>query len=181
MLGGILAWEDRPLPDFPRLHVFAPDGDPAAVLLRAMDLERGAERFYHLLLERSAGASFAPFVELLARAEEGHARLLYGHYRHFVPDAPDFPDLYASLSGGLIEGGQSLEQVTALLERIPGHGCLDVMELAITIEYAAYDLYRNLAERFRDRPGLGEALYAVAQAEKEHMRIAAEGLALCGQ
>jgi rubrerythrin len=50
--------------------------------------------------------------------------------------------------------------------------------MAISIEYAAYDLYRNMADFFKDDT-LRDAFLSIAQAEKEHMRIAAEALGCC--
>lgn len=47
-----------------------------------------------------------------------------------------------------------------------------------SIEYAAYDLYRNMTDFFKDDT-LRDAFLSIAQAEKEHMRIAAEALGGC--
>lgn len=50
---------------------------------------------------------------------------------------------------------------------------------AMSIEYAAYDLYRNMAHLHKGTE-LAEVFLLLCQAEKAHMRIAAEALALCG-
>ena len=52
MTGGILAWDGHLLPAVPNLKVFDLSGSDQEILLRAMDLERGAERFYTALSRR---------------------------------------------------------------------------------------------------------------------------------
>jgi rubrerythrin len=166
------------VPDFPRLRSFPLLGSTAEILYQAMDMERGAYHFYREVLAHHKEAAFARFIDMLARAEEGHARLIYGYYVQEIPDAPPFEDLYGSLSGEVLEGGQSLAAMRRLLESRKKATCIDIVELAITIEYAAYDLYRNMADYFQG--STREAAFLdIAQAEKEHMRIAAEALACC--
>jgi rubrerythrin len=114
----------------------------------------------------------------LARAEEGHARLIYSFYKEVKPDAAPFEELYSSLSGELMEGGESVARMMELLEGVSDEPCLDIVEMAVSIEYAAYDLYRNMADYFKDDT-MQVAFLSIAQAEKEHMRIAAEALACC--
>ena len=145
-----------------------------------MDLERGAEHFYSEVLTRHREEGFSRFIDLLARAEEGHARLIYAFYRQEQPDARPFEELYGSLPGEVLEGGHSLETVRKLLDNPGEDPCLDIVEMAISIEYAAYDLYRNMANRFAETR-IREAFLSIAQAEKEHMRIAAEALQFCEQ
>ena len=179
MVGGILAWDGRTLPDFPRVRVLPLDREPAEILRAAMALERGAENFYRQVMARHQEGAFLPFIDMLARAEEGHARLIHGFYLRFRPEESDFEKLYQSLPGEIVEGGQSLERLCALLDRESDDPCLDIVEMAIAIEYAAYDLYRSLAEQLGRNSELHAPLLAIAQAEKEHMRIAGEALRFC--
>ncbi len=143
-----------------------------------MDMERGAYNFYKEVLTRHKEKEFSRFISLLARAEEGHARLIYHYYQQEDPQAPPFDDLYASLPGEVLEGGQSLAAMQQMLDNLTENSCLDIVEMAISIEYAAYDLYRNMADYFAGS-SMEESFLAIAQAEKEHMRIAAEALTLC--
>ncbi len=166
------------MPDFPRLRAFPLLGSAAEIFYQAMDMERGAYHFYREVLARHSEAAFARFMGMLARAEEGHARLIYGYYLQEVPDAPPFAQLYASLPGEVLEGGRSLSAMRDLLDKREHATCIDIVELAISIEYAAYDLYRNMADYFQGTRR-EEAFLDIAQAEKEHMRIAAEALACC--
>ena len=160
--------------------MFPLDGPPEDLLLRAMDLERGAARFYELVLDRYGSHGFARIIKILMQAEEGHARIIYDVYQRLIQDAPPFEQLYGSMVGEVLEGGQSLEALQEVVAAADPDPCLDIVELAIDIEFAAYDLYRAMAERFRAQDQTMEAAFlSIAQAEKEHMRLAAEALAFC--
>ena len=176
--GGILAWNGHTVKDFPKMRVFSLQGEPAGILYQAMDLERGAFHFYNEILARHSEEEFARPVDLLARAEEGHARLIYDWYRKFRPEAPPFAELYESLPGEVLEGGKGLAEMKKLLDNLGEDPCLDIIEMALDIEFAAYDLYRTMADYFSE-PELQRCFLSIAQAEKEHMRIAAEALSCC--
>jgi len=160
------------------MRVFSLQGAPADIFYQAMDLERGAYHFYIEVLARHREEDFASFIDLLARAELGHARLIYAFYKEAQPDAVPFAELYPALPGEVLEGGHSLEGMKKMLDRLTGEPCLDIVEMAISIEYAAYDPYRNMADVFKEKM-MKEAFFSIAQAEKEHMRIAGEALACC--
>ena len=174
----MLSWNDYTLPDFPKMRVFDLEGSVADILYQAMDLERGAFHFYEEVLVRHRENDFAYFVELLARAEEGHARLIYNYYKKEVTEARPFKELYASLPGEVMEGGKSLATMKRMLDSVSDEPCLDIIEMALSIEYAAYDLYRNMADQFAETK-MAEVFLSIAQAEKEHMRIAGEALVFC--
>lgn len=179
MTGGVLAWDGELLPATPNLKVFNLAGDSQELLLKAMDLERGAERFYAALRQRYGSIPWAESLATLAEAEEAHARMIYRHWAEGQSHSPEFALLYEGLAGDIVEGGYSCAALVAMLEEQPLEPCRSTLEMALTIEYSAYDLSRNMAHRFRGQPM--EAVFnAIAEAEKEHMRIAARALALCG-
>lgn len=178
LAGGLLAWNGHTVKDFPKLRVFSLHGKPADIYYQAMDLERGAYHFYTEVLARHPEKGFAHSIDLLARAEEGHARLIYDWYKKACPQAPPFAELYNSLPGNVLEGGKGIEEMKKLLDRPGEDPCLDIIEMAIDIEFTAYDLYRAMADFFSETE-LQQCFLSIAQAEKEHMRIAAEALTSC--
>lgn len=178
LVGGILAWERKAVSGAPDLKVFALAGTDQEVLLQAMDLERGAERFYTAIRQRYKRISWVDTLAALAGEEEAHARMIYRFWAAGQPDPPSFATVYSGLAGDLTEGGYSCAALVAMLERQPFEPCRAMLELALTIEYAAYDLCRNLAHRFQGQQ-LEEVFNTLAEAEKEHMQLAARGLALC--
>jgi rubrerythrin len=55
---------------------------------------------------------------------------------------------------------------------------LALIEMALQIEYTAYDLYRTMADR-TPAPDAREAFLAIAQAEKAHMRSLINAIENC--
>ena len=178
LLGGILAWEGQILPDVPKVMVFDRAAGWPERMMIAMDLEKGAHRFYTYLLRRFPDEPFAETVEKLAGAEVAHARSVYQHWERGVRDPMPFDDLYETLKGDILEGGMHLADAVAKATEGEGPRCLRVLQMALEIEYAAYDLYRVMADKSEDREEK-RALLALAQAEKGHMRTLAEAISLC--
>lgn len=176
--GGIIEWEGVTLPEGPRLHLFPPTDSQTESLLQAMGLERGAAGVYDSLLARYGDMDWAATLKSMAAEEIAHARLLYKALLQYQEQLPAFEELYAQVPDDLIEGGFSRENIEAELTRPGSVPCLVVYELALAIEYAAYDLYRSLAQRFH-QDAIAEVFLSIAQAEKVHLRRAAEALARC--
>lgn len=169
------------MPDLPKLKVFdtgSASFSLADFLYIGMNLERGAWRFYSAVLKLHFDATFAGPIDLLARAEEGHARLLYKFWAAEQVDPPPFNEVYEAMSGDIVEGGQDVDSLVKRLAHLSDYPCIDIIEMSLSIEFAAYDLYRSMAHRFSSTP-VEEPFLAIAQAEKEHMRIASEALQFC--
>ena len=178
MVGGILAWDGHLLPATPNLKNYSAEGPVQEVLYRAMDLEKGADRFYTALHQRYQAVDWADSLSSLAGAEEAHARLIYKQWAAGEAGPPSFEELYEQLAGDIVEGGYTCAALLASLEEQPLDSCRSTLEMALTVEYSAYDLSRNLAHRFQGTP-LAEIFNAIAEAEKEHMYLAARALGLC--
>ncbi len=178
MVGGILAWDGHLLPATPNLKIYDIEGTSQEVLYRAMDLEKGADRFYTALRQRYQAVDWADSLSALAGAEEAHARLIYHEWAAGENDPPPFETVYDRLAGDIVEGGYTCEALLASLEEQPLEPCRSTLEMALTVEYSAYDLSRNIAHRFQGTP-LEKMFNGIAEAEKEHMHLAARALALC--
>ena len=178
LVGGFLAWEGRKLSDFPRIQVFQTEGPAGDALLTAMDLEKGAWRYYRQILQTHGQDAFMPAIQKLAKAEEGHARIIYAFWKQNQVEPPTFESLFQELAGEILEGGEPLHEVLDRLEAATTDRCLNVLELSLEIEYKAYDLYRNMAEKEADAERR-QSFLAIAQAEKKHMRVLSQALAAC--
>ncbi len=176
--GGLLAWNGEQLQGLPPLRLFDPFGDRALVLYQGMEVEKGAWRFYRAAGERFVDTAIAATLRELEGAEETHARLLYGFWCQTQENPPEFEALYQVLAGELLEGGASLTELVSRLDAITPADQIQVLEMALDIELAAYDLYRILAQRFAGTKLEGELLL-LAQAEKQHLAIAAQALKKC--
>lgn len=178
MVGGIMAWNGTVLSGIPDLKTFTEAGSLGQVFHQALELERGAERFYTALLDQVTEEKLKKPLATLAQAEEGHARILHRHWGALEKDVAPFDEIYGQLSGDLVEGNQDIETLLHFFEANMERPCLTAMEMALQIECMAYDMYRNLAHNFRDKP-LAAAFFDIAQSEKSHIQIAAEAIALC--
>jgi sulfur-carrier protein adenylyltransferase/sulfurtransferase len=176
--GGIMDWDDKTLPDYPKVQLLELTQDPAQTLMAAMNLEKGAWRFYLKLIEHMPSAAILPMIRKLSEAETAHARVLYGFWAKTVNSEVDFETVYNDLEGDILEGGYSLDQAVHRLEQATADACIEFLELALSIEYAAYDLYRNAAEQSTDEE-LTNALLSIAQAEKGHIRMLAGAFDQC--
>lgn len=176
--GGIMAWDGKMVADYPKVRLFPPDLTPHQSLKTAMDLEKGAFRFYAHLMEKYAGEPFAETFVQLSKAENAHARAIYAFWEKDEANPPAFDDLFNELEGDILEGGEHLADILDRLDGIEGRPCLRLMELALHIEYTAFDLYRVMAERAED-DAAKKAFLDIAQAEKSHMRLIAQAIARC--
>ena len=175
--GGLAAWDGETLPSFPRLHVFDTSGTVEQIVLRAMDLEKGAERLYGALMHAFEGSSVQGSLRKLLHAEEGHAKLLFGLLPEDAGASRSFDELYGAMTGDLLENGETFEHTAARIRAVPSDKRYLLLELALDMEFQAFDLYRNLAAL---HPGtdLEATLLKLAEQEKFHFRMVLDALGL---
>lgn len=178
LLGGIMAWEDKLLPDFPKISVFDPAKTPAELLMTAMDLEKGALLFYEYCVRKFPDAPFTGTMENLSKAERGHARTVYRFWEETQDEPTPFEELFARLEGKVLEGGKTLEEAIERLEEISEDRCISLMEISLDIEHSAYDLYRTMAEK-SEADTAKKAFFSISQAEKGHMRTLIRAIPDC--
>jgi sulfur-carrier protein adenylyltransferase/sulfurtransferase len=173
--GGVVAWEGGQVVDEPRIELFV--GKTAARMFEtAMNLEKGAGRFYKHTAREQGAAAWARLFARLAEAEREHAETVYGFWRRNEPQPDDFESVYDRLSGEILEGGMPLQSA---MDKLAGSdNCTRILELALQIEYAAYDLYRSMADQTED-DSVRQAFVRLAQAEKAHMERLIASLADC--
>jgi rhodanese-related sulfurtransferase/rubrerythrin len=168
LTGGISAWEDPVLPDYPQLHILQDLPTSADIMETAMNLEKGAARFYAYLVDKLKENPIVEALEKIAAMEHAHAKLIYNTLTTTEKDEAAFEATYGSLSGDIMEGGQSLDAACRKLENLPGSFLTNALEMALGIEYAAYDLYRTFADT-SDDAAVQKAFFTLCQAEKKHI------------
>jgi rubrerythrin len=178
LAGGIMAWDGKILPDFPKVEVFDKSKSLAELLFMSMDLEKGAWRFYTYIVERFGSQSFAKTIEHLVHAETAHAKTIYRFWKKSESQPQPFESLFAELKGEVLEGGESLDDVLQRVEAVEKNVCLNLLEMALDIEYSAYDLYRTMAEQTESTEAESVFL-SIAQAEKAHMQAIAKAISQC--
>jgi rubrerythrin/rhodanese-related sulfurtransferase len=178
LMGGLLAWDGTTLSGYPKIQLFEKIQEPEKLLRTAMDLEKGAWRFYQFATEKFNGNPIGQILDQLSIAEMGHAKLIYRFLQKIETDPPPFDDYYNGLAGDILEGGLNFEEACDWLEAQEKKSCTGIIDFALNIEYAAFDLCRAVAE-CNDDSEIRETFLAIAQAEKGHMRALARAIAKC--
>lgn len=173
LAGGILAWNGKTLQDFPKVQVLGKKNDFEDMLLSAMDLEKGAWNFYKSILEKFPGEPFSDAIEYLSLAEADHAEALYRILTKSKDNLPEFDALFYSLKGDILEGGVELKDALKRLDSVESGQPVMILDMALDIEYSAFDLYRSGADLVDD-PEIKRILYGIANGEKQHMKKLAE-------
>jgi rhodanese-related sulfurtransferase/rubrerythrin len=178
LMGGFMAWDGHVLTDFPKVEVFSAEASLEELMYRSMDLEKAAQRFYEVMHAQHTDKPYAGTLEQLSKAEAAHARAIYRFWKH-AADAPEpFENVYQSLTGEILEGGEPLMAVLERVQATSDRSCIDLFELALNIEIQAFDLYRTMADRESAREAR-EAFLSIAQMEKKHMQMLARAMHQC--
>lgn len=148
--------------------LLAGEESPAAVIALAYGLEQGLQAFYTAGADAVGDAPAADLLRRLAKIETRHQRRLYELYQTLVTPAENEKEFAAGVGSGLMEGGFAVEEFMAQ------HGpALEsrqtALELAMSLEAQAMDLYMRYAERVAD-PGARKILHGLADEEKAHLR-----------
>ncbi|RUM91409.1 MAG: hypothetical protein DSZ23_01575 [Thermodesulfatator sp.] len=176
--GGILSWQGKSLPGFPRINLFSADADAFSALARALELEKGTEQFYIACARYLEDRRLSAEARTLADFEVVHARVIYRCMKRLKPDIQGFDEIFEEASDNIMEGGIAVSEAVAKLMHMEGEPCTNFSEMALEIEFAAYDLYKNLAAGTKDAEIIRTMLMLCEQ-EKGHIRIIAHMLSEC--
>ena len=172
LVGGFGGYEGTELSGLPRVDAFDLDQPLEKIIMQAMDMEKGAFKLHTLFQERFPQAGFIQRLKRLTDLEKKHARALYVHWERHVSPQPSssFDDLFASLKGDILEGGESFDAWATRVDQAGEITCLDLAEAALVIENQAYDLYRHLNRAVKD-PRESSFFQLLAEQEKGHVRV----------
>ena len=178
LAGGILAWQGKTLRDFPRVTIFAAAGDIPSTLRQAIELEKGAQTFYRACAGLFEHETISREATTLAKLEVEHAKIIYRILKRHKPDLEIFEKIFEQAAGDIIEGGLSVAEAIEMLKKAEGDPCVNFSELALEIEFMAYDLYKNLAVRAGEKETALQML-TLCEQEKGHTRVVANMLSRC--
>ena len=180
LTGGMLAWDGAITADFPQVQLFSHGATPMQMMETAMNLEKGALLFYTHVASQFSDNAWSRVFEKLVAAERAHAKTVYGYWRELMdqPDVDAFEILFDAMTGEVLEGGMRLEDALTRSGAIGDMACVRLVELALQIEYAAFDLYRTMADQSLALEAR-QAFIRLAQAEKAHMHALAKALETC--
>jgi rubrerythrin len=149
MEGGIRAWEGLIAEGPPEagMAYFAETAEPEELIGLAWVLEEGSRRFYSELsgmLEDKEGAAL--FHDLTA-AEEHHKASLKGLLRKFAGEEVPVSLASPDEAGDIMEGGM---RISRAIQWVEGKSLGMILELAMSLEANAYDLYIKMYRKIED-------------------------------
>jgi rubrerythrin len=178
MRGGIRAWEGAQAEGLPEAGMaWFPDTASAEELVAlSWLLEEGTGTFYRAMRDKAEDDETKKLLGQLTAAEEHHKALLAGLYRDITGDEPDpgFPGvvLKTEPEEERMEGGVSVAEAVAWA-RDKNMGM--VIELLMSLETNAYDLYIKMERRMEDEKSkkIFRALY---NEERSHLKSLSRAL-----
>jgi rubrerythrin len=155
MEGGIKAWKGMVAQGQPEsgMAYFAPAADVEEIVGLAWALEEGSKSFYQGVSQQFKNDTEAQeMFNWLISAEESHEKNLLQTYESLTGEQPDFNKLRAkfgdSLNGSVMEGGIAVKEA---LGWIQDKEVSDSLELAMSMEVNAFDLYIKMARAIDDK------------------------------
>ena len=168
--GGIMAWTGAAAagPKSRGLSLLRGDETPKDVLLAAYGMELLLGRYYLEMAGKMADAETGETFRKLAGFEERHKNRVFSLYKRHGDATATREELEKHVSAGTLEGGMSGDEY---LENVGGdpEAAAEVLDLAMSIEAQALDLYARLAEKSEVAESRG-ILLELSEEEKRHLK-----------
>ncbi len=178
--GGISQWSGMSVSRLPKIEVFDKSRTAYELLETAIGMEKGAVEFYSHIEKIHILGNGKNIFKNLAEAELSHAQMLFELLKKSSADLKhSFDEFYSNLPGGLVEGGDGLSDLIGYIQGTQKFGCIHLLDLAMDVEFASYDLYKTLANLKRAEQNVASILLTIAQAEKIHIKQISDFYPLC--
>jgi len=172
--GGIKAWEDPVASgsEDQGLDLFTGDEPVEETLIIAYALESGLRDFYLSMIERVTADDVASLFRKLSDVEQIHQDRVLEEYLRITGEEMDRETFESKRVAGAVEGGRTTDEY---MERVEADWSTPsaIVDLAMSIEAQALDLYTRAANRSRDDQGQ-RALKRLAEEERTHLERLAE-------
>jgi rubrerythrin len=171
MEGGIHAWKGLVAEGVPEsgMAYFSPAAGPEELIALAWLLENGSRKFYSELATRMEDQDAKNLFKDLSVAEERHQASLLKLYKELsgLTSSSGFPGSVISLEkeGDVMEGGLRLSEV---LPWAVGKSVIEILELSVSSETNAYDLYVKMERRTKDQRS-AQVFRVLSGEEKQHL------------
>jgi rubrerythrin len=150
------------------MHVFSGEETLEDILVLAYSLEQGLQDFYRLMAERAKEEKARELFELLAGIEDKHKDRIFEEYSSSASSPLDREKFENQLVAEFMEGGMTTEEYFTHFQ-MDMDSRPDILDMAMTIEAQALDLYRRAADRFQDKE-ITPFFLRLSDEEKEHLR-----------
>jgi rubrerythrin len=171
MQGGINAWKSLVAEGAPEsgMAYFSPATKPEELIALAWLLEDGSRKFYSELATETKDQDAKNLFKDLFTAEERHQASLLKLYQELSGLASNsgFPGSVISLEkeGDVMEGGLRLSEVLAWAK---GKSVIEILELSVSSETNAYDLYVKMERQMKDQRS-ARVFHILSGEEKQHL------------
>jgi rubrerythrin len=167
--GGFKAWKSKAAfgPEDQGLELFSGMESPATALVVAYGLEAGLHDFYLSMIPKVNNNEVKDLFQKLSEIEIKHQERIFSEYVKMTGSSETKADFEKSIVSQAVEGGLTTEEY---INRFgpDWDSAIDIIELAMSIEAQALDLYQRASER-RSDPQSQKALVQIADEERSHL------------
>jgi len=150
------------------LELFRGDESADKTLIVAYSLEAGLRDFYVSKAPTVNNASARQLFEKLSDIEARHQDRIYTQYLKITGKSQNRTEFEKQTVAKAIEGGLTTEEYARLFPMDP-ESTTDIVELAMSIEAQALDLYMRAAEKSKNDPSR-KMLTQIADEEQAHLK-----------
>ena len=169
MSGGIKAWNDRVAfgPEDQGLELLTGNESIEETLILAYSLEAGLQDFYLTMIDKVLDDAVKSLFRKLSDIEVIHQKRILEEYIQITGKEIDRETFESVTVEKAVEGGLTTEEYISLFK--PDWNALpDIVDLAMSIEAQALDLYSRAADRSADDRSRG-AMKKIAEEERAHL------------
>ncbi len=172
--GGIKAWngETALFGEEKSLDLFSGHESPKETLLVAYSLEAGLGDFYLTMANKVTSTEAKRLFQQLSEIETKHKERVFEEYRRISHPSPTKQEFVERLIPGIVEGGMTTEEYAGWF-RTDMESVTEIIDIAMSIEAQALDLYTRAAERVGDAQSR-ETLIQMANEERTHLALLGE-------
>ena len=170
MSGGIKAWDDPVAfgSEEQGLDLLTGDESIEETLIIAYSLEAGLRDFYFTMIDKVAADEVKSLFRKLSDIEVLHQNRILEEYVQITGKEIDRETFESERVGKVVEGGLTTDEYIRLFK--PDWNTLsDIVDLAMSIEAQALDLYTRVANRCTDERSR-DAMKKIAEEERAHLR-----------
>ena len=169
MSGGIKAWNDRVAfgPEDQGLELLSGNESIEETLIIAYSLEAGLQDFYLTMIDKVLDDAVKSLFRKLSDIEVIHQKRILEEYIQITGKEIDRDTFESGRVEKAVEGGLTTDEYIRLFK--PDLNSLsDIVDLAMSIEAQALDLYSRAADRSADDRSRG-AMKKIAEEERAHL------------
>ena len=150
------------------LELFTGRESPAETLVVAYSLEQGLGDFYQSMIPKVKNDEVKNLFQKLAEIEIKHKDRIFAEYLKMSGDSATREEFEKQTVEQAVEGGLTTQEYTNHFKP-DWESAKDIIELAMSIEAQALDLYLRVADRIDD-PQSKKALVQISTEEQMHLK-----------